>query len=637
MTSLMQANEARSAKIHKIESIKADFTAEEAWERLIGYSKSGYASITDEDKDFVLKSFGIFDRPATPERFMIRVRIPGGALSVEQSMALAYVSTKFGQDYIDITTRQQIELRYVRIEDMPDVMKMLENVGLTSYQTGVDNFRNILLDPLDGLAMDNIIPCYSIMQDIQSVFLKNDDWITKLPRKFNIGINGSLSNRCNIFGQDFALVLAEKDGVYGFNLYLGGRVGVIAQSADMFVLPDEAKDLFVAVASLFKTYGFRDNRNKNRLKFLIDAVGMESFRDAICKTLGRDLPSSGHTLCKMEGGDHYGKIALKDGSFALYAAVPSGVFSGTDLLEAARIAQHQNGAIRLTIEQNLIITGISDITSALESSLFDKYPNRPSPYMANLVACAGTDHCPFGVIPNKPDAIEMGEYLAREVPIEDAKIRLYWSACVKGCGIHGAGDLGFLGCKVPRDGKTHLGVDIFIGGTLSGEGGEGHLLLKGIILEEAREYVAELMRQFAANRMPKESLEHFIQRVQKLYSNYAIGFLMRWNRMMRLSGFAKAMLDFDFKKHGGSHSESDEIFEFGSRIVHAITGERAYDSSEPLAEAKKSFAFTPSSYPKEMAEYIPIITKMVEPNPLVRYQVFTEIHTVLKSMEESEE
>jgi ferredoxin-nitrite reductase len=274
---------------------------------------------------------------------------------------------------------------------------------------------------------------------------------------------------------------------------------------------------------------------------------------------------------------------------------------------AALTAASQNGAIRLTIEQNLIITGIHDESSALSSVLFEKYPNHPSPYMANLIACAGTEHCPFGVIPNKPDAIEMGEYLSREVPMEDAKMRLYWSACVKGCGIHGAGDLGFLGCKVPHNGKTVLGVDIFIGGTLSGDGGEGHLLLKGIILEEAKEYVAELMRLYRDLRAPKESLEKFIARLQARYSNYAIAFTMRWNRLMRLSGITSAILSLDLKRSGGSHREIDEIFGFGSAIIYNATGYNPYDTDEPFAEGKKGYRLEEPA----LAEYAYIIEKMV--------------------------
>jgi ferredoxin-nitrite reductase len=632
----MQANEARSAKRHKTESIKDTFNVTEAWERLIGYSKNGYASISEDDKDFVLKSFGIFDRPATPERFMLRVRIAGGALSVEQAMAVAYVATTFGQDYIDLTTRQQIELRYLRIEDIPEAYKRLEDVGLTGYQTGVDNFRNILIDPLDGLAMDNIISCRGIMEGIQSIFLKNPDWITTLPRKFNVGINGSLSNRCNIFGQDFALSLAQKEGTYGFNLYLGGRVGSLAHNADMFVLPNEAVKVFEAVATLFKTYGFRDNRNKNRLKFLIEAVGIDEFRLAIEEQLGHTMATAGESLSALEGGDHYGKIALNDGSHALYSAVPSGVFSGTDLRHAAEIAQTQNGAIRLTIEQNLIITGIRDEESALQSPLFVKYPNRPSPYMANLIACAGSEHCPFGVIPGKPDAITMSDYLTHTVPIEDAKIRLYWSACVKGCGVHGAGDLGFVGCKVPRNGKTVLGVDIFIGGTLSGEGGEGHLLLKGVVLEEAKEYVAELMREYRDLKIPKESLEHFITRLQVRYSNQAIGFVMRWNRLMQQNSL-KSPLHFNLKTHGGSHKESDEIFEFGLALVHSIMKTKAYEVEDPFIEGKKAYIFDTKSLDASYRSYKEIIEKMLQPNPMLRYQVFTEIvNDIEKTLHESE-
>jgi len=528
MTSLMQAKEARSLKRHKTEFIKDRFSATEAYERLIGYSITGYDSISDEDKEFVLKSFGIFDRPATPQRFMIRLRIAGGMLSVEQAMAVAYVATTFGQDYIDLTTRQQIELRYLRIEDIPKALNLLEGVGLTSYQTGVDNFRNILIDPLDGLAMDNLIPCKNIMEQIQSLFLKNPDWITTLPRKFNIGINGSLSNRCNIFGQDFALSLAKKGDDYGFNLYLGGRVGSLAHDADMFVTPSLAVEVFEAVALLFKTYGFRDNRNKNRLKFLIESVGMERFREAIEKQLGYSLPKAGESLAQQEGGDHYGQLPLNDGTFALYAAVPAGIFSGTDLLHAAKIAQSHSGVLRLTIEQNLIITGIEDVPSALESPLFVRYPNRPSPYSANLIACAGSDHCPFGVIWGKPDAIAMSEYLTHTVPLEKGKVRLYWSACVKGCGIHGAGDVGFVGCKVPRNGKTVLGVDIFIGGSLS-DPKEAKLLLKGIVLDEAKRYVAELLFLYRDLRSGEESFEAWNRRLQQHSSLGEIADVVRHN------------------------------------------------------------------------------------------------------------
>lgn len=624
MTSLMQANEARSAKRHKTESIKDAFNAADAWERLIGYSKNGYASISDEDKDFVLKSFGIFDRPATPERFMLRVRIAGGALNVDQATALAYVAKTFGQDYIDLTTRQQVELRYLRIEDIPELYKRLEDVGLTGYQTGVDNFRNILIDPLDGLAMDNIIACRSILEDIQSLFLKNPDWITTLPRKFNIGINGSLSNRCNIFGQDFALSLAQKEGIYGFNLYLGGRVGSLAHTADMFVLPNEALEVFEAVATLFKTYGFRDNRNKNRLKFLIEAVGMDEFRSAIEEYIRRPMARAGESLTALEGGDHYGKIALKDGSFALYSAVPSGVFSGSDLHHAAEIARSQNGSIRLTIEQNLIVAGVRDEESALQSPLFINYPNRPSPYMANLIACAGSEHCPFGVIPGKPDAITMSKYLAHTVPIDDAKIRLYWSACIKGCGVHGAGDLGFVGCKVAKGGKTVLGVDIFIGGTLSGEGGEGHLLLKGVVLDEAKEYVAELMREYRDLKTDKENLERFIRRLQHRYSNYAIGFVMQWNRLMEQHSL-EAKLGFNLRTHGGSHKESDEIYNFGLALVYSMTKSKAYDVEDPFVEGKKPYHFDTKTLDIRYRPYKEIIEKMLHPNPMLRYQVFTEI------------
>ena len=273
MEAIAKISATRNKKVNKLELLKPLRSIDEAYAKIADYAKSGYESIEPHDMDFFLKCFGIFDRPQTPGLFMMRVRIPGGQLSTGQAAALGIIATKYGNDYIDITTRMQIEFRYLKIEDMPAILAGLDAIGISSYQTGVDNFRNILNDPLDGEAFDNVIPCQKLLMDMQEIFYKNNDWIGSLPRKFNIGILGSYSNRNNIYGQDCCFVLALKDGEYGFNVYLGGRVGEIAQDANIFVKIDEAKPFLEALITIFKTYGFRDNRNKNRLHFFIETIG----------------------------------------------------------------------------------------------------------------------------------------------------------------------------------------------------------------------------------------------------------------------------------------------------------------------------------------------------------------------------
>jgi len=392
---------------------------------------------------------------------MIRVRIPGGQLTSEQAEVVGRLARDYGNDYIDITTRMQIEYRYMKISDIPTILKELQNVGISSYQTGVDNFRNILNDPLDGIGMDNILQSQDLLLKLQSKFLHNWEWISALPRKFNTGISGSMSNRSNVFGQDCCFVLAQKDGRYGYNLYLGGKVGRIAKNANIFLKDeDEVSKAFEALIELFRDNGFRDNRNKNRLFFLIEAAGIENISGAIREKAGIDFETAGETLTVMENFDpKHGKVQMKSGAYAVHAVVPSGIFKGTDMILAAETARRfGDGNIRLDVEQSLYITGVKkqDMSAVLHTPFFQKYKSVDTPYFNNMIACAGTEHCPFGVIPNKPDAIEMSEYLSKKVPLEDGMIRMYWSACVKGCGIHGVGDIGFEGCKAKVDGKTCL-------------------------------------------------------------------------------------------------------------------------------------------------------------------------------------
>ncbi len=626
---LEEAFALRNTKVNKIETTKELKTPQDAWTQLENYAKNGYDSIPEEDKNYFLKCFGIFDRPATPKQFMIRVRIPGGQLNAEQAEVIGRMARDYGNDYIDITTRMQLEYRYMNINDIPHVLKELDAVGISSYQTGVDNFRNILNDPLDGLGMDNILPSHDLLKKLQSKFLHKWEWISALPRKFNVGISGSMVNRSNVFGQDCCFVLAQKDGVYGYNLFLGGKVGKIAKNADIFLKnEDEVCAAFEAIIKLFRDNGFRDNRNKNRLFFLIETVGMKNFTDAIREKAGIDFARAGETLTLMENFDpKHGKVQLKNGSYAVHVVIPSGIFSGTDLIHAADTARRfGTGSVHFDVEQSLYIIGVQegDMSAALHTSLFEKYKNVNTPYFNNMIACAGTEHCPFGVIANKPDAIQMSEYLSKAVPLDDGLIRMYWSACVKGCGIHGVGDIGFEGCKAKLDGKPAYGVHITLGGKLTGEGDEGYSVMKTVPLVHAKYYVESLMHEYKRMKKSGESFERFHDRVLSKYSRAFIGFMMVLNAYLRRQEIPlSAELSEDAST--GRH-EKFELFELGRVLYQKLLAKEPYTAYEGYAPAlKEKLKPLAKSNPEIDETLASVIYKMIHPDKEERAEVFSEL------------
>ncbi len=634
ISDLNKAYEARSAKINKIEKTKELKTPEEAWELLEHYALKGYNSIPAEDLSYFLKCFGVYDKNAmTPKQFMIRVRIPGGQLSSEQAEVVGRLARDYGNDYIDITTRMQIEYRYLNIKDIPTIFKELQAVGISSYQTGVDNFRNILNDPLDGLGMDNILPSQELALELQSKFLYKWEWISALPRKFNTGISGSMSNRSNVFGQDCCFALAQKDGHYGYNLYLGGKVGRIAKSADIFLKDaDEVKTAFQALIELFRDNGFRDNRNKNRLYFLVEVVGIKNIAAAIREKSGVNFATAGDTLTIMENFDpKHGKVELKDGSYAVHAVVPSGIFTGTDMILASETAHRfGDGGIRLDVEQSLYITGVKeqDLSTILHTPFFNKYKSVNTPYFNNMIACAGTEHCSFGVIANKPDAIEMSAYLSDAVPLEEGLVRMYWSACVKGCGIHGVGDIGFEGCKAKIDGKPTYGVHILLGGKLTGEGAEGHSVMKTVPLKYAKYYVESIMLEYRRMKKPGESFERFYDRILAQYSRAYLGFFMVLNAYLRRKNIS-LIAELSGSVSTGKH-ESFELFELGRTLYHKLMEEEAYSTYDGYAPGNREKLQPLHKKKSDIDEILAdVIYKMIHPNKDERAVVFSELQGLL--------
>ena len=639
MNILEKALEARSKKVNKIETTKALKDPMDVYAKLEEIALGGYDNLSKEDSTYFLKCFGLFDKG---EDFMLRVRVPAGQLTNQQALRIGEVSKKYANDYIDISTRMQIVLRYIKIENIANVLKELEDAGLTTFQTAVDNTRNTVSDPLDGLAYDSVIETKPIIDILEQKMIHNPEWISTLPRKFNTGILGSLSNSCNIFGHDCCFVLAQKDGIFGFNVYLGARVGIQAKDADTFVKADEVPLFYETLLKLFKKYGYRDNRNKNRLHFLLQDVGIDNFIDAIKKEAGVEFATAGVTMVQSQnialGSD---KVLGRNGLFNYKIIVPSGIFSGTDMVASANVAkEYGDGNIRLTYDQNLYIVNVSkdNLPKLEDSEVVKRYAKFNNLYFRDMIACAGTHTCSFGVIPNKPDAIEMAHYLNSEIAIENANVRMNWSACPKGCGVHGIADIGFEGCKAKlSDGTRVDGVHIFIGGKMTKEAKEAHILHKAIPITEAKYHVKYLLKTYANYKLRAESYEAFDDRfLSRNYTFQALSFFTKINYILNEKLGLDIMLELD-EEPKSSKREEYELFTFGLKLFKLLTGQKRFESVDGLMPTllrpksiKRDSVYKMN--PKVPLKLSEIVYNMTHEKKSERASVFSELLVALKEV-----
>ncbi|WP_297525046.1 ferredoxin--nitrite reductase [Sulfurovum sp.] len=639
MEILQKALEARSKKVNKVETTKALKKPMDVYEKLESIAAAGYEGLAKEDSAYFLKCFGLFDKG---EDFMLRIRIPAGQLTYKQALRIGEVAQTYANDYIDLSTRMQVVLRYIQIENIAKVLHALKEVGLSTFQTGVDNTRNTVSDPLDGLAYDNIIESKPIVDRLEKHFIENPEWISTLPRKFNTGILGSLSNSCNIFGHDCCFVLAQKEGVFGFNIYLGARVGVQAKDADLFITSEEVLPFYEALLNVFKRYGYRDNRNKNRLHFLLNDVGISAFIEAVEEEAGQTYAKAGVTMVQSQNiALGANKVLLKDGTYAYKVIVPSGIFSGTDMIEAAKSAQtYGSGHIRLTYDQNLFLVNIPEekLPQLEESPLVAKYAAFHNLYFQDMIACAGTNTCSFGVIPNKPDAVETAHFLNSEVPLEHAVVRMNWSACPKGCGVHGIADIGFEGCKAKdAEGNRVDGVHLFMGGKITREAREAHILHKALPLDEARHHVKYLLKLYAANRHRAETYEAFDDRfLSRKYSFQAISFYTKINYILNEKLGLGLFFDLNKEPKSGRREEY-ELFTFGLQLYKLLTGEKRFDAVDGLAPnmlrprkiKRDEVSRLNPKVPPKLSE---VVYNMTHENKSERAQVFSELLVALKEI-----
>jgi ferredoxin-nitrite reductase len=490
---------------NKFEKIKSEKDGLMVKAELEDFARIGWEAMDEADRDYRLKWLGIFFRPVTPGKFMMRLRIPNGITNSEQIRALAEIIQRYGDDGTgDITTRQNIQLRGIRIEDVPDIFRKLKSVGLTSIQSGMDNVRNITGSPVAGIDADELYDTRELCNQVQDTITNNGEGnpeFTNLPRKFNIAIGGCRDNSIHAEINDIAFIPGFKNGVFGFNVLVGGFFSARRCDAAIplhaWVRPDEVVDLCRAILVIYRDNGLRANRQKSRLMWLIDEWGLNKFRAAVEKEFGRPLQLEAEKdEIEWEKRDHIGVYKQKQPGLN-YAGlnIPVGRLYAEDMFELARIADvYGSGEIRLTVEQNAIIPNIPDarLDAFLKEPLLEKFSISPQPLTRALVSCTGAQFCNFALIETKNRAVALIKELDGEVTLIKP-VRIHWTGCPNSCGQPQVADIGLMGTKARKNGKAVEGVDIYMGGKVGKDAHLGSCVMKGIPCEDLKPILRNLL------------------------------------------------------------------------------------------------------------------------------------------------
>lgn len=476
----------KEQKLNQVERWKADRHPLEVKQAVLErYAFEGPASILKVDGEVErLKWVGIYPQRQGGDAFMLRVKIPGGRLTAAQTRLIGEIADEhargpephplWGDGYLDLTTRQDIQLHWIRIGAIPEIWSRLEAVGITTVQACGDSARNVLCCPVSGIDHHEVIDSYPVAVAISDFFTGNREY-ANLPRKFKMSVTGCVEDCAQAEINDVALVPARlADGTAGFNLLVGGGLSDgprLASDIDVFVRAEEAVEISRAVAQVFDELGNRENRWTCRMRYLVQELGPERFREELAARAAFPLTPAGEHLTKTYRGDHIGVHRQKgEGLNYVGVNVTVGRMAGTDLIEAARLAEtYGDGEIRLTTDQNYLYTGVPDekLEAFLAEPLLQTHSPNPKPFERGAVACTGNEFCRLAIVETKARALQWARELDQRVHLEGAEIvRMHFSGCSASCAQPQIADIGFRGETAKTDGAIVEGVDIGLGGSL---------------------------------------------------------------------------------------------------------------------------------------------------------------------------
>ncbi|MEU3713054.1 nitrite/sulfite reductase [Streptomyces catenulae] len=505
------------------------------------YAQRGFDSIDPNDLRGRMRWWGLYTqrRPGIdggktavlePEElddefFMLRVRIDGGRLTTDQLRVIGEISQEFARGTADITDRQNVQFHWIRIEDVPEIWRRLEGVGLSTTEACGDTPRAILGSPVAGIAEDEIIDGTPVIEEIHRRIVGNPAF-SNLPRKFKTAVSGSplldVAHEIN----DISLVgVVHPELGPGFDVWVGGGLSTnpkLGVRLGAWVSAEEAAEVHEGVISIFRDHGYRRLRTRARLKFLVADWGPEKFRQVLEDDyLGRKLhdgPAPAEPAQRWR--DHVGVHRQKDGRFYVGFAPRVGRVDGATLTKIAEVAvAHGSGRVRTTTEQKMLVLDVTeDRVDSLVAGL-EALDLRvtPSPFRRGTMACTGIEFCKLAIVETKGRGASLIDELERRLPDFDEPVTINLNGCPNACARIQVADIGLKGqLMLDGDGRQVEGYQVHLGGALGLEAGFGRKVrgLK-VTAAELPDYIERVLTAFTEQRTEGERFAQWVGRAEE--------------------------------------------------------------------------------------------------------------------------
>jgi sulfite reductase (ferredoxin) len=512
------------------EQIKKDAGGLTVRQRILDvYSKQGFESIDGQDLRGRMRWWGLYTQRAQgipggktavlepheleDQFFMLRVRIDGGRLTTDQLRTIGRISERYGRDVADVTDRQNVQLHWIRIEDVPAIWEELDAVGLSTTEACGDTPRVIVGCPLAGVEAGETLDASPYIAETAQKLLADPELFANLPRKFKTSISGCVVHCTNHEINDVAFVgVVGPDGTPGFDLWVGGGLSTNPKAAvrlGAFVPPERVAEVWLGTVALFRDYGYRRSRNHARLKFLVDDYGPERIRELLeTEFLPNGPLADGPPPAPQPRPtrDHLGLSPQSDGRVAVGAALRSGRTSGTQLQRLADLAEaHGASRVHTTAQQHVVVLDVpADRAEALADALeAEDLQVRPSAFRRGIMACTGLEFCKLAIVETKHRGQRLYAELERRIPDFDEPLSINVNGCPNSCARFQTADIGLKGMIVPAaDGEQVEGFQVHLGGAMDGEATTFGRKARGlkVTADEAADYIERLLRTYQRER-----------------------------------------------------------------------------------------------------------------------------------------